>query len=339
MTRQRFLSLSKIALTLAILVASIWYTIGSVNFSELGDSFRHADYRLALLLLPISFLSHWVRAVRWRVMLSSLAIPVRLGDLFGSTMIGYFLSNIISRSGEVVRPYILSQRERDLPFSSLLGSIIVERFIDSIALLLIVASVLVFDRGLLSGFAQYQGAVRALLYPALALGLAFILIAPSTLGMRLARTVTSPLPERFKARILDVFAKLQAGFGVIKSGRQLLLVIVYTFVIYFLYMIPSYIMFFAVPSGLNASPTLFDGMRMLAITAMAVAVAPTPGAFGVYHAAARAAAIQLLAFTYADAVAYGTIIHFMQFMVIIVFGGYYLITMNLSVKQLLSRRQ
>ena len=337
MTKDRLLSILKITITLVILVVSIYYTIGKVDFHELGGSFQNTNYWLAALVLPISFFSHWIRALRWRVMLRSLHESVRMNDLFGSTMIGYFLSNLIPRSGEVVRPYILSQRERALPFSSLFGSIVVERFIDSIMLLIIVAAVLVFDRNLLAGFEEYQGAIKALLYPALFLGILFILIAPSTLGMTITQTLTKPLPDRFRTRILDVFLKLQKGFGVIKTRKQLILVIAYSILIYLLYLLPLYIMFFALPSGLRTSPSMFDALRMLAITAMAVAVAPTPGAFGVFHVAARVAAMKLLDFTYADAVAYGTITHFLQFFVIMAVGGYYLIAMNLSPKQLLSR--
>jgi len=338
LNKERIISGAKIIATLLLLVFSIYFAVWKVDFRELGDSFRHADYQLALLIIPIILAAHWIRAVRWRVMLRSLEPRVPLNALFGSVIIGYFLNNIIPRSGEIARPYLLSQSERNLSFSSLLGTIIVERFIDSIALLIIVASVLMFDRNLLVGFDQFEGAVKALLYPAIVLGIVFVLIAPSAAGMKLAETLARPLPARLRGRILGVFIKLQKGFGVIKTRRQLALIVFQTAIIYLFYLLPLYVMFFAFPGGDRTTPSFFDAARILAITAMAVAVAPTPGAFGVFHVSARIAVMKLLGFTYADAVAFATITHFMQFFPVMALGAYYLVAQNVSLVRLLQRK-
>ena len=120
-----------------------------------------------------------------------------------------------------------------------------------------------------------------------------------------------------------------------RKPKQAAIVLVETALIYLLYMLPLYIMFFAVPSGRAVSPTLFDALRILAITSLAYAVAPTPGAFGVFHFTARVATMTLLHFSESDAIAYATIMHFINYSTVMIIGSVYMFTLNLSFKGLL----
>ena len=337
MTKQRALSLLKLIATILIVAASIYFTIKNVDFSELGRSFRQANYLVALSIIPVIVLSHFVRAHRWKIMLTGIHPQARISSLFAGVIVGYFMSNIIPRSGEFVRPYVTTQRDDNTTYSSLLGTIIVERFIDMVGLLVIIAAVLYFDASLFRGFPEFEGAIKNTLFLAIALGLVFIVIAPSRWGLRIAQTISAPLPGKVRAKVLDVFTKLQIGFGALHSTQQTVLVVCETALMYILYMLPLYIMFFAVPSGLAGSPSLFDAVRLLAVTSLAYAVAPTPGAFGVFHVTARVATMSMLQFTEADAVAYATIMHFINYTTVMVIGGYYLVAFNISLKDLVRR--
>jgi glycosyltransferase 2 family protein len=338
MPRRRLFSLLKIAGTIVLVGGSLYFSMWKVNLAELAASFRQANYWIACSLLAITVFSHWARAWRWKTILAHIHPGARMPRLFAGVMVGYFMNNVIPRSGEFARPYVTAHNDPDTNFPSLLGTIVVERFIDSIALLLIVAGVLLLDDTLLDGFEQFKGAVRALLYPAIGLGVLFILIAPSALGVRLARFFTRPLPARFRGRVMDIFLKLQTGFSALRSTRQLALVVAQTAVIYASYLLPLYVMFFAFPSGRAAGPSVFAAAKLLALTAMATAVAPTPGAFGVFHVTARIAVMNILHFTYADAVAYAALTHFMPFIVAVLLGGYYTLAQNISFRELRASR-
>jgi hypothetical protein len=138
--------------------------------------------------------------------------------------------------------------------------------------------------------------------------------------------------------VLAVFRKLQLGFGAIKTFRQVSLVSFHTILLYFLYLLPLYIMFFAFSSGATGNSTLFAALEIWAVTGLGYAVAPTPGAFGVFHATARIALMKFAAFSEADAVAYATLTHFVNYLVPIALGIYYLITRNISMGALLKAR-
>lgn len=344
MNKQRAISILKITVTALIVVFSIYFSIWKVDFSELGHSFRTANYWYALIIIIPIVLSHYVRAVRWKIILERIHPNVRTGNLFAGVMIGYFMNNLIPRSGELVRPWFTAREEKETTYSSLLGSIVVERFIDTVALLIMIAVILLMDKHLFDGFEEVgvnADVIRPIIYMAILLGTGFIVIAPSKAGLWVAETASRPLDwmarrfgiakfSRIRASLLDMFRKLQLGFGAVRSPRQLVRVTLHTALLYSLYMAPLWIMFNAFPSGANPEVTLFAALEIYAITALGYAVAPTPGAFGVFHVTARIALMKFAAFTYADAVAYATLTHFVNYCVPIVFGIYYLVTSNMS---------
>jgi glycosyltransferase 2 family protein len=352
MKREQLLTVIKVSITVLIIGFSIYFSVWKVDFGELGRSFTTANYWYALLIVPIILLSHYVRALRWHVILERIHPEVRTGNLFAGVMIGYFMNNLIPRSGEIVRPWFTAQTEKDTSFSSLLGSIIVERFIDTVALLLVIAAILFFDQTLFNGFEEIgvdAGVVQPILYMAIALGVVFIIIAPSRIGLWMAETLSTPLLwaarlpglgklTSLRDGVLSMFRKLQLGFGAIKSVRQVLLVSFHTVLLYFLYLLPLYIMFFAFGSGEHGETTMFAALEIWAVTALGYAVAPTPGAFGVFHATARIALMKFAGFTEADAVAYATLTHFVNYLVPIALGIYYLLTRNISMSTLLKAR-
>jgi glycosyltransferase 2 family protein len=342
MTKEKKISLLKITLTSLIVLVTIYFSVWKVNFTELIQSFRYANYWIVFLVLPMTALGNFIRAARWKVILQTIHPTAKMGNLFAGVNIGYFMNTIIPRSGEIARPYVTAQSERETSFSSLLGTIVVERVIDVMALLLVAVIMLVFDTKLFDGFQDLgisEGAVKRLLYPALVLGVGVLLIAPSKAGLWIAETLSKPLPEKIRAGIIDIFKKLQAGFGSIKTLRQVVFTIVYTVLLYTVYMLPCWFMFFAFESGRVAHPVLFNGLQMFTLTALAVAIAPTPGAFGVFHVTARIAAMKLLNFSFADALAYGTLLHFGTYLMLITLGLYYLITKNLSLKELIKAKK
>lgn len=352
MNRQRLSSILKVTITFLIVAFSIYFSVWKVDFRELGRSFQTANYWYAVLIIVPIILSHYARAVRWKVILARIHPEVRMSNLFGGVMIGYFMNNLIPRSGELIRPWFTAQSEKKTSYSSLLGSIIVERFIDTVALLIIIAAIMVVDEHLFDGFEEIgvqADVVRPILYMAIFLGIVFIIIAPSAVGMWLAKTMTAPLQwiarktgigklETLRTSVLDMFSKLQLGFGAIRNMKQVVLVFIYTLVIYVLYLLPLYFMFFAFESGQSPDATMFAALEIWAVTALGYAIAPTPGAFGVFHATARIALMKFVGFTEADAIAYATLTHFVNYLVPIALGIYYLSTRGLSFSSLMRAR-
>lgn len=342
MLSPRTLSILKTTATALIVGLSIYFSVWKVDFVELGKSFERVNYGLAALIFPLTILSHWIRAVRWKVMVRGRYPTLGLGPLFAGVMVGYFMNNLIPRSGELARPWVTSQEVKDVPYSGLLGTIIIERFLDVLALLAFVFTLLLLDGSMLKGFEGYglsMSTIQNLFYPAFALGLLILIIAPSQLGMTLARWAVRPVPARVAEKILSLFSNLQDGFRSLRTVSQILQAIGYTVVMYLLYLLPMYLMLFAFPDEIAPTSALLDAGKILALTSLAFAVAPTPGAFGVFHVTARVAVMNISGFTYANAVAYAAITHFVNYVSVMMVGGWYLAKMNGSVWEMVQRKR
>lgn len=78
--------------------------------------------------------TYFARALRWAVMLRPVKAKPGLWNLFVATAIGFTAVVLLGRAGELVRPYLISVRER-VPLSSQLAAWGLERIYDLLAVL------------------------------------------------------------------------------------------------------------------------------------------------------------------------------------------------------------
>ena len=89
-----------------------------------------------------------MRAERWQYCSDRLG-PTRFSIVFRTTVIGFAASAVLpARAGEVIRPYLLARRE-GLSATAAFATIVVERILDLVAVLMLMAAFLIwFDPGL-----------------------------------------------------------------------------------------------------------------------------------------------------------------------------------------------
>jgi hypothetical protein len=87
----------------------------------------------------MAWLTYVGRALRWRVLIRPVKAHPNLWNLFTGTAIGFTAIVLFGRPGEMVRPYIISLKER-LSFSSQMAAWLVERMYDLMMALLIFGS-------------------------------------------------------------------------------------------------------------------------------------------------------------------------------------------------------
>ncbi len=114
----------------------IWMSLRHLNASqwkEIKDALQHTSYSLILPVVGILFLSHWVRALRWRLLIESLGHDVRKRDAFYAVLIGYLVNQGVPRLGEVMKCTLLGRRT-GIPVEKLIGTILLERLFDACCL-------------------------------------------------------------------------------------------------------------------------------------------------------------------------------------------------------------
>ncbi len=107
-----------------------------IDFDKLMLAFKEMDYRYLLPSIAVTFISYYIRAVRWKYLL----LPIKntaMSNLFPSTIIGYMANNILpARLGEFVRAYVLGQKEK-IETSAVFATLVVDRLFDGFTVLLL----------------------------------------------------------------------------------------------------------------------------------------------------------------------------------------------------------
>ena len=118
-------------------------------------AFSEANYLWVVASVAVSILSHVLRAIRWNMLLAPTGFVVRPWASTACVLAGYFSNYGIPRMGEVVR-CSLAYKYDGVPVERGLASVIVERAVDVLLLVLISLLALLFQfdvlKNLLSDF-------------------------------------------------------------------------------------------------------------------------------------------------------------------------------------------
>lgn len=194
----------------------IWLVLRRINFPQLSDSFRQADYRWIFPAMIFYGLSYIVRAFRWGVLLSPLG-RFSAGQLFPVIVIGFFGNTIFpARLGELARAYV-GGKKLGIGTSAAFGSIVLERLFDGLTLGLLFFLSLSFIPALPRGLVRVgQGLI--LIYLLLVFGLWGFSRKSSESRARFLAF----LPESFQKNIQPVLERFMAGLSGLRDWKALL---------------------------------------------------------------------------------------------------------------------
>src|SRR6478735_889465 len=119
----------------------------NTDFHAVAIEVARARVSLLLLALVTTAAAYVFRALRWQYLLQPIG-TVRFSNALRTTIIGFAASAMLpARAGEVLRPYLLARRER-LSATAAFATIILERLLDTVMVLVLFAAfLLLFDQG------------------------------------------------------------------------------------------------------------------------------------------------------------------------------------------------
>jgi len=115
---------------------SIFAKMGKTEKEIFYEAIDKADYKWIILSMLLSILAFASRAFRWKYMLEPLGYKTSFWNRYHSMMIGYIINLTIPRAGEASRSAML-YRSEGVPFTKSFGTIIAERAVDFVMLLLV----------------------------------------------------------------------------------------------------------------------------------------------------------------------------------------------------------
>ncbi len=303
---------------LALVLLGLFFR--GLDWGALAEAIRTARPGYLAGVLAVTILTYVARAWRWGELLSPLA-KVPFSRLFPVTVVGFMTGLVIPRAGEVVRPYLIARRY-GLSTSSAFASIILERLVDLITVLILFGMYLYVlplpeaqTRGPLLGVLKAAGALAALAaFGVLALLVAFHLQAGRALA--LVDRVLAWLPERVARPISAAVRSFVAGLAVLEAPPARLLKILGQ----------SVLVWLSIGLGIWLNNEAF-GVHLpfhsvfLIVGFLTVGVAvPTPGMVGGFHESYRLALTQAYGVETHTAAAAGLVLHALSNLPVLVLG-------------------
>lgn len=315
-----------------IVAASLYFVFRDIDFTLLLEIIASANYWWAVASIPVILLSHWMRAVRWRTFLSPIENSKSTWNLFSAVMVGYAVNNVLPRGGELVRPYVYARRQK-VSKSAVFATIIVERVIDVIYLLMLFAFAFFLMKDKIAEafpVLDSQTLIVFVILPVAALLLLILLSLYTSFAKVLLKLFIKPLSEKIYTRADEILGKFLTGFEFIRTPSQYLRVLLESTLIWVLYALPMYLMFnsFAFQDVLHLG--ISDAWLLLIVTGIGVTIAPTPGAIGVYHYVVVYAMTHLYAISKEEAMAFATLVHAINMILQVLIGGGFLLRENIT---------
>jgi uncharacterized protein (TIRG00374 family) len=316
----------------ALTAGFLWYSFRGIDLGAVATAAKEASYGWIALSLVFLFLSHLLRAWRWRYLLAPLKADIGLRNLFSGVMVGYLVNNVIPRGGELARPFVVSRLE-GISRMSAFGTVVIERLIDTLTFLTLVAFLpLIYVGPLRDSFPWLEDAGKVIAGTTcimLTVLIVFMIrrdwtdralvIAVKVLPRRIARGVNS-----FVHRFLD-------GLLFLQEPRSVAIVLVTSLGIWFLYILMVYFSLFAF--GLEGIG-LAGATVVQTISSIGVAM-PTPGGTGSYHAFTAQSLTRLFGVDGAKALSFATVTHAASYLAVGIVGLWYFVRDNLSVREAL----
>lgn len=260
----------KIAVPLGLGVFLIYYSYSKFTPEQLEDIiiyFKKADYKVVVLSVFFSFLSHLSRAYRWNFILEPLGYKPKLLNNFMAVYVAYIMNIFIPKSGEISRAVVINKYE-NVPFDKAFGTIISERAVDVLFLFgfTVIALMLKFDRL----FSYLTDLIQpSKLY--IIFGSFCIFVLLFFLFLKFSK---SNLKQKLKQFYLGLKEGILSIFKMKKKGAFLL----HTCIIWGLYLLSFYTALFA----LEETSTITFGIILITFVVGSFSIAFTNSGFGSY---------------------------------------------------------
>jgi uncharacterized protein (TIRG00374 family) len=252
------------------IVAYMWHQLSKDEISEILDSIKSVHLLLLIPIFFVGFLSHFFRAIRWKLLLDTLRIHPTTVNVTLAVLIGYVTNLMLPRAGEVAKCTILAKYEK-VPADKMVGTIVAERAFDILCLLIVVALAFILQGSYISDYARaHLSSHMASKRNALIITVLVILAIIFSLIF---------IYRRNKQSKVGVFIKgMGDGVRAIIHMRKRRAFIGYTFLIWIMYLLQVYMGF----KCLSATADLSVLAALVVLVFGSVGMITTQGGIGAY---------------------------------------------------------
>lgn len=260
----------------------VWLSVKDINqqqWLQIKDAIGRARHWVVLPVIIMLLLSHYSRAIRWKILMEPLGYNPSTFNVFAAVMIGYLVNTGVPRLGEVVKCTLLSRYEK-VRADKLVGTIVMERAVDVVCLMIVFLLAIIFQGHIIgdyvySAFGRFftdqtgHTSIRKLLlvFGSIVLFFAFIYFLLKRFGHI----------DAF-AKIKEVFKGILHGLSSIRFIKHKKLFLFHTILIWTLYLLSTTAGIYA----LQETAHLGIGGGLTALGVGSIGMIISPGGIGAY---------------------------------------------------------
>jgi len=306
-----------ILISLVFAALFMWLALRGLDFEKIKLSLAKANYFWVLVAIVFGILAYWFRAIRWNILLEPFGYRISNSNSFWTISFGYLMNLTIPRSGEVARSTALYGVE-GVPVDKSFGTIILERIIDLVCMMVFLGLTLVFKYDAIAAFYKNSDIAINPYWFFLAV---FLLITGIFLFFKFKnRFRNHSILSKIISFIDGIFHGLTSIFKLKQNGKFIL----YTALIWICYYLAAYVVCFALPETSDFS--FADGFFIIVVGTLGMMV-PASGGIGAFHFALKLGISALFVSMGKNAeegaevgLSYAFISHTMQIVIMLVMG-------------------
>ena len=346
--------LIKYLCSVGIAVVLLYFSFRGINWSDFLTGLRNCRWGWIVAAMGCGVLSFWFRALRWRELLLPIDPSVRRTVSFNAINIGLLANLVLPRVGEFVRCGFITRHSapadvqdnadasssktsssgaRKASYDKVLGTVVMERSMDVLTLLLLVGIVSFAMRGRIGTFLDEK--IFTPLSGIIDLSLWWVLAGLTVLS---ALTLWWLWKIRDRSSIAAALFRFVSGLGqglvsCLRMKRWWLFLI-YTVAVWAMYWLMSLTVLWSVQgmdvaalspelsgavdrlAGLGASDALF-----LMLVGSLSSLVPVPGGFGAFHYIVATALMSVYGVPFGVGIMFATLSHESQTIVQMLCGG------------------
>ncbi|MEE2899836.1 MAG: lysylphosphatidylglycerol synthase transmembrane domain-containing protein [Gemmatimonadota bacterium] len=323
----------------AVTVFLLWFVFRDVDPAEVWANIVQGNFALLFASVFVATFGFFIRAMRWKVLLAPIKPDTRLYSRFAAVSIGFMGNNVLPlRAGEFMRPYALSRLE-PVTVSGAFGSLVVERFLDGIVLLLfLVVPVLLPGSPAADAFSEDRGSLL-LRSGVVTVGLVLLaLVSMAVMPQRFIKVVAwfaRFLPKRVSEPLLGALESFLGPLAIMRDPKLLGLALAWTLFFWAWHAVSFWLAMLA----FDIHTGFVSAMFVTAAVGWGVALPSAPGFFGTFHVAASFALTAVYGVAGGQALAFAFGYHFGGWLPITLIGFYYAWKMGLSLGEVRSAEE
>jgi len=339
-------------LGLFISAITLYLALKNVSISEVSQSILSLNPFWIFPTIAVVMISFILRALRWKVILRSSG-DISFAGAYHPLMIGFMLNCVLpARAGEIARPIILSQLE-DVPFSTGLASVAVERFFDILILVILFAVMfhtVEIDPNLNIVFGKYH-LNRSLLLSMgtgmVKIGIVLIclmllivskrvrektgsvILRLPGLFIRKNESLKNKIEQKICTPIIHIMENVGSGFSILKNPLEILICFFLSIIIWIFAGLSYYLLSLGFP---EISLTFIEIFIFMIILCFFIALPSAPGYWGLWEAGG-VFALTLFGISASEAASFTLANHVIQFLPVIIAGIISMILTGVHIKQ------